>query len=99
MFHSGATEFVRLISWRLPTLQFKSFKRNWGCDPDGPLQTPIRASGPKYEKTGRKMDFGPTWKMGERQPKNGKMAIFDPFLTHFFGPCLSQFPCAPKIHF
>ena len=45
----------------------------YSCDPDCPVQTPNRASGPKWEKNGRKMDFGPTGKKGEEWPKNGKI--------------------------
>ena len=41
-----------------------------GCNPDCPVQTPTRASDPKWEKNGRKMDFGPTGSF--------------PFFGHFF---------------
>ena len=53
------------------------------CDPDCLVQTPFRASGPKWEKNGRKMDSGRAGKMGEKWPKNfpGEAKI------HFsFGP-------------
>ena len=54
-----------------------------GCDPDCPVQTPNRASGPKWKKNGRKIDFGRNGKKGKKWPKNGKIAIFDPFLGQF----------------
>ena len=56
------------------------------CNPDCPVQTPNRASDPKWEKNGRKMGFGPHQEKGDKWPKNAKngskMAIF-PFVGHF----------------
>ena len=59
------------------------------CDPDCLVRTPFRA------KNGRKMDFGPSGKIGEKWPKMGKIAkkwvknanfpIFGPFFSHFPG--------------
>ena len=60
--------------------------RRSDCDPDCPLQTPNRAFGPKWEKNGRKMDFGPTAKEGEKMAEKWENGHFDRFLgkcSHF----------------
>ena len=68
------------------------------CDPDCPVQTPNRASGPKWGKNGRKMDFGPTEKKGEKWPKNGKMDLKWVKNGHFpiFRPFFPLFSVGPK---
>ena len=53
------------------------------CDADCPLQTPNRASGPKWEKMAEKWILALPGKRGKIWPKNGKMAIFDPLLGQF----------------
>ena len=47
------------------------------CNPDCPVQTPNRASGPKWGKKGRKWILAPPEEKGEKWPKNGKVAIVD----------------------
>ena len=64
----------------------------WPCDPDCPVQTPNRASGPKWGKNGREMDFGPTRKKGPKMAQKWEKL---PFLT----PFLPLFPGGAKIHF
>ena len=66
----------------------------YSCTPDCPVQTPNRASGLKWEKSGRKMDFGPPppREKGEKWPKNGKIGGICPFFGHFS----PLFPVGPK---
>ena len=84
---------------------YKQASTPWACDPGCPVQTPNRASGPKWEKNGRKMDFGPTRKkekMAEKWAKNGpkmgKKWIFGPIFL-FFGYFFPLFPGGAKVHF
>ena len=58
---------------------------------------PNRASGPKWEKSGRKMEFGPTGKkrrkmgkLAQKWVKNAHFPIFRPFFFLFSGG--AQFP-------
>ena len=77
------------------------FSRKYACDPDCPVQTPNRASGPKWEKNGRKMDFGPTRKKGKKRPKNGKIGtkMGQKWSFSQFSPFFPLFPGGAKIHF
>ena len=71
------------------------------CDPGCPVQTPNRASGPKWEKNGRTMGSGPTRKKGENGRKMGNwpfsthfwanFPIFRPFLSYRSRPDLDQY--------
>ena len=60
------------------------------CDPDCPVLTPNRASSPKWEKNGRKMDFGFPF-FGHFFPQIHFSAIFSHFgLEARFGVCTGQ---------
>ena len=76
-------------------------QKRLNCNPDCPLQTPNRASGPKWEKNGRKMDLAPPETKGKKWLKNGKVAIVDQFLRQlfpFFGRFFPFFPGGAEIH-
>ena len=70
-----------------------------GCDRGCPEQTPNRASGPKWGKNGRKMDFGATGAQRKKWPKNGrigpKMGKKSQF-SHFSAIFPPFFPVGPK---
>ena len=46
----------------------------YSCDPDCPVQTPNRASGPKWEKMAEKWILAPRGKKGKNGRKMGKLA-------------------------
>ena len=91
-------ELLRKSFLRIIFIILDGFCALKSCNPDCPVQTPNRASGPKWEKNGRKMDFGPTGKKGQKWPKNGKIAIFGPIFP-FFGHFCPFFPVGPNGYF
>ena len=70
------------------------------CGPDCPVQTPNRASGPRWKKMAEKWILAPPGKKRGENGRTRKMAIFDSFWVIFIFPPFSRWDQNPFLgHF